>query len=233
MELLIVISVIAILAALLLPALNQARETARKISCVSNEKQIGLAIVQYNNDFNGFMPAWCNYKPSDGPDNRASWAAAAGMYIHPNRSLGQVMSIRYSRIFLCPSDGTRRKLSATVFRNDQYYVQSYIAVQEMFPFSNEGEGETKYTPTLKVEHIKNSSNTVIAGESFSGIRTLWTLQYSGYGADKFSYSTWTNADYPVDIRNTHGGSKQNFLYADGHIETCMIYNMKTKKFKPE
>jgi prepilin-type N-terminal cleavage/methylation domain-containing protein len=55
-ELLVVIAIIAILAAILFPVFAKVREKARQASCASNEKQLGLAFVQYIQDYDESMP---------------------------------------------------------------------------------------------------------------------------------------------------------------------------------
>jgi prepilin-type N-terminal cleavage/methylation domain-containing protein/prepilin-type processing-associated H-X9-DG protein len=91
-ELLVVIAIIAILAAILFPVFAQARESARKSSCLSNLKQIGTAFIMYATDYDGLLPdgnwsagitsvsGW----PADGPtaiDEKNGWPAYLMPYV--------------------------------------------------------------------------------------------------------------------------------------------------------
>ncbi|MEI6500385.1 MAG: DUF1559 domain-containing protein [Armatimonadota bacterium] len=73
-ELLVVIAIIAILAAILFPVFAKAREKARQTSCLSNLKQIGLAVLMYAQDYDETLVRHC-YQPN--PPNYPWWAAVA------------------------------------------------------------------------------------------------------------------------------------------------------------
>jgi len=92
-ELLVVIAIIAILAAILFPVFAKAREKARQASCLSNVKQIGVAILSYVQDNDEMMPlTW--YAPGVYPGDH-QWPQAVAPYI------------KNYQIFLCPSDSGR------------------------------------------------------------------------------------------------------------------------------
>src|SRR5450756_518385 len=82
-ELLVVIAIIAILAAILFPVFAQAREKARQITCVSNEKQIGLATLMYIQDYDETFPlCYFNYPDANNPSTGfTEWSTAVNPYI--------------------------------------------------------------------------------------------------------------------------------------------------------
>ena len=92
-ELLVTIAIIAILAAMLLPALQQAREKARQTVCLSNLRQIGLGALMYTNEHDGYHP---NHA-SEGSGDANSW-------------FGKLVNMGYIErgILACPTSKARR-----------------------------------------------------------------------------------------------------------------------------
>ncbi|BCM92029.1 hypothetical protein IAD21_03908 [Abditibacteriota bacterium] len=112
-ELLVVIAIIAILAAILFPVFARARENARRASCQSNLKQIGLGLIQYAQDYDETLPAWYS-GPSNISNSTTSYKWNDAIYPY----------VKSEQIFTCPSDA---------FANNQYvYYTKLTAANNNF-----------------------------------------------------------------------------------------------------
>jgi prepilin-type N-terminal cleavage/methylation domain-containing protein/prepilin-type processing-associated H-X9-DG protein len=113
-ELLIVITIIAILAAILFPVFARARENARRASCQSNLKQIGLSFLQYAQDYDEKWPLAANGDAGANLLDVFAPYTGTGLPRRFSMSQGNVFPyVKSSQVFICPSDsaGKDRGLS--------------------------------------------------------------------------------------------------------------------------
>ena len=161
-ELLVVVAIIAILAAMLLPALSQARERARQAVCMNNLKQIGLATMMYIQDYDGYL-----YNNS-GVTGRYSWPYYLVKYeTNPTKTPGYLPYQKAYGIIRCP-DG---KPCSPVW--DYYAWSCYGSYPRKDP--------VKYDRYPMVWSSKATlGNTVLLIDSFDGTTGLQTWCGSGY-----------------------------------------------------
>ncbi len=105
-EMLVVIAIIAILAGLLMPAVQNARESANRVQCINNLKQIGLAILQYADDHNQVLPSGRMFNGS------ATWAVLIFPYMEQDPLFG---AWDLSKTYAEQNDTARKTLLASFF----------------------------------------------------------------------------------------------------------------------
>ncbi len=233
-ELLVVIAIIAVLAAMLLPALNRAREMARSISCVSRLKQLGTAWGNYMDMYND------NFLPMDSPPRGGEgWGASSGFFSHETLMVEGLLGTPYSRsLHLTFADipsraaytykQTRGYLSCPAaetswgyLTKNQYSVYQNLPLPLAFAYNqyiNPWAPATAATSIHKPGDIKNCSPSDIPlfGETWKYSHT--TAPTAGLKHPLNSLHA-TNKLYSCNPYSAHPGGN-NYLWLDLHVTTA-------------
>ncbi|MCW3058617.1 MAG: prepilin-type N-terminal cleavage/methylation domain [Capsulimonas sp.] len=196
-ELLVVIAIIAILAAILFPVFAKAREKARQISCASNMKQIGLGLIQYNQDNDERMPCVDNQNggpmPPDANGVPPTWDLVIQPYVKNLAVLG------------CPDDS----LSATydILGYGKAVRGSYSIARDMMDTSGVG---------ITLAQIAAPSLTVMNVERG---RCADSVAHWGYCATSGNFGPDMNQSAAQFGWRHVSRNSANFLFTDGHVKS--------------
>lgn len=188
-ELLVVIAIIAILAAILFPAFARARENARRASCQSNLKQVGLGLMQYSQDYDEKVVPILN-------------KVGSAYFVYSQLVTPYLKS---SQIFVCPSSAGL----GTCKVDDGY--PSYGMNVTMQP-GNES------TPSISIASINNPSELLVLVENHFATLACGGAVVGNYSTWYTNVAASRPFDYALYTPNAQHFDGTNVLYADGHVK---------------
>jgi prepilin-type N-terminal cleavage/methylation domain-containing protein/prepilin-type processing-associated H-X9-DG protein len=236
-ELLVVIAIIAVLIALLLPAVQMAREAARRIQCVSNLKQIGIALHGYH-DVHSTFPSggWIAVLTQPSTKNmNMGWSAAVLPWLEQralydglnvslpyNHAMNSTAGYTVLQIYLCPSEPRtslwNRAPGDTFDFADADYGGMFGPRGLSGPTftNNPPSGPLIFNQAISLAQIADgSSQTIQVGEAPEAINALWVS-----GHNLFDQSAPINArppwEFGEELTSQHPGGV-NVLFADGSV----------------
>lgn len=212
-ELLVVIAIIAILAAILFPVFAQARAKARAAACLSNEKQMGTALMMYAQDYDEGLPTWSEYLyyltnkwflplPAIAADSADRyWDAKLLPYVK-NGDPSNNLQPNYGGVWHCPDA-----------ENTSQGVRSYgVNYAYAYDFDANSNYSFRY---LALPAIDAPASTVFVSDSGSAGLLNMPHHFSGY----FQYYNIPGAPYALDrdrpYRHQLGA---NYVWLDGHAK---------------
>jgi len=221
-ELLVVIAIIAILAAILFPVFAKAREKARTISCVSNQKQLGLSFMQYVQDNDEKLPAAWDTNAGPGGSSR-SWGVAVFPYV---KSLG---------VFHCPSNTLAEQsglMNCDGFNHGPVnntgnwscgssapQIPAGYAMNSDLGYRNGG--QDNYGPYKAIAGINSPASKILVAETTAYVpMTHWPdwLACSGGSACTTQAQAQSQSSFYATGFAGHTGLI-NVVYCDGHAKT--------------
>jgi prepilin-type N-terminal cleavage/methylation domain-containing protein len=198
-ELLVVIAIIAILAAMLLPALSKAKDAGKRATCISNLHQMGLGLLMYAEDSNGYIPR----------GNEPLW----WQVLSPSLGVRSTNEFRKVKIYTCPSYPDKRQLLC------------YVANSWQFASLSDNIG-TEITGLTKISRFRKPADSIYLADNENGSWRPIIYDLGIIGSDELN-DVWNPAHLPYAtggrvlnperrVAAARHGRGPVLLYFDGH-----------------